>query len=629
MKKIIFVSFFLCSKIAFAQYFIPLFQPELDTVASTLLISDSTNNYLYLSTGDNFFNGRLYAYQNNSIQQIGSTLINDEFRTGDCNSNGSVGLVTYNTDLYSIDSLTFQSCIYNNCNNYHAIKMISKNDTFYFYDDVSKIKFLSPTGNVITIGTTNGSGPSDLIDFNSQLYACGSFTSINGNNQLKYISRWDGNNWQIVDESDLDSIYGGIGYLINFNSKLYMIGSFNLVNGIQTHELASYDGTNWFAEPGLGSNSFIGAWEVYHNKIWMSGILHDNFGGLQCFGSYDANSQFKLINNTIPFTSSSIQSMAVFNDTLFIGGGFNSVGFIPAHHIVKFVDNSFSSFAPVGTKWWYNSSDSGASFSNSAYSYYEVTRDTFIMHTANYNGYNCRKIIGEHHHHDSTVTVLQPLYVYGDTNRIMYYNNYQGRFIPLYLFNVITGDTLTYYTPQPQSVSDTTFRVVVDSITQLNIQGNNYKRVWTEPLDNWSFGNDGYVQLVGGMGTILPQSINYFTNEGPLRCYQDTSVFYQYLVNINCEQLDTVTGINNLSLLNSQLFIFPNPVTSIATIENQTTQSGKSTLTVENCLGQIILSTEITNNKKQNIDMSNCASGMYFIKCFDGKQQLVIKVVKN
>lgn len=90
---------------------------------------------------------------------------------------------------------------------------------------------------------------------------------------------------------------------------------------------------------------------------------------------------------------------------------------------------------------------------------------------------------------------------------------------------------------------------------------------------------------------------------------------------------DTINGIEETSSNDFQ--IYPNPVTSIATIEYQTTHSGKSTVTVENCLGQIIQSKEIINNKKQNIDMSNCASGMYFIKCFDGKQQTVVKIVKN
>lgn len=96
------------------------------------------------------------------------------------------------------------------------------------------------------------------------------------------------------------------------------------------------------------------------------------------------------------------------------------------------------------------------------------------------------------------------------------------------------------------------------------------------------------------------------------------------------ENADLGTSIKSISAdHNSQLVVYPNPVTVTATIQYQTTNSGKSTVTVQNCLGQTLQTLQLTNNQKQAIVMSTYASGMYFIKCFDGKQQVVMKVVKE
>ncbi len=388
------------------------------------------------------------------------------------------------------------------------------------------------------------------------------------------------------------------------------------LNGVPVYPWIQYDGANWNPIPpkilAAGGGNV-----VYHNKVFIVGNISDyntsNIAGLAIFDgdSLEINEEIQCT-----FAFGMLRS-AVFNDTAFFGGSFNLVaGYVPAKNVVKFVDNSFSSFAPVSTNWWYNSSDNNAGVANNAYTYYHVASDTFVMHTANYYGYNCRKITGEQHEHDSTVTQLQPLYVVGDTNRVMYYNSNRGRFVPLYYFNVSTGDTLTYYTPQPQTAADTTFRVVVDSITQLNIQGTNCKRVWSTPLDSWSFGNDGYVQLIGGIGSMLPQLINYYNTEGPLRCYEDTSVFFHYIVNINCEQLDTATGISEQLTVNSyQLTVSILNENNIA-ITVLISRSTPAELLIYNMQGQLVSNKSISLRAGENhfTAPTPYAQGMYLLQ---------------
>jgi len=354
--------------------------------------------------------------------------------------------------------------------------------------------------------------------------------------------------------------------------------------------------------------------EVYHNKLYMLGNFDDYDSGTNSFTYVSGFFQYDGITlkhfNVGDRLVSRGSSLEVFNDTLFISGKFDSLSYVPAKRLVKFVDGTFSTYAPVTTKWWYNSSAEGQQQPNSCYKYYEVTRDTFVMNTPPTSGYNCRKIKAEQYLPNKTHTALQPLYVFGDTNRIMYYNNYQKRFVTGYKFNVKDGDTLTYYTPQPQSTGDTTFRVVVDSVTTLTVQTEKLKRVYTTPLDGWSFGNDGYAQLIGGLASMLPQPISYFTNEGPLLCYQDTSIYFKYFTGgISC---DVLTAIVEEQKQKEIFSISPNPVKESITVTSKENIQGIELFSI---LGTQLIEQSYSSSQKEIVfHTKDLPSGIYFLR---------------
>ncbi len=598
-----------------AQYFIPLFNETTDTMFScNLIISDTIHNYLYLFVNDSSMKSYAYAYRNNSLESvINGGNQTTYYKLGCTNESGQIAIEDSNEDFSSIDSLIRTNCVYTQCSTLGTDAMASRNDTIY-YNDLEEIFCLAPNGILTLIGTTSGgAGPTDLEFYNGYLYCSGLFTAMNGNPDCKYICWWDGVTWQPVNQTGI--VWGasipGIQAIRLYDNKFVGFGNIDSVNGTASKNIALFNGSFWQQISGI--KSVGGGGPVYHGKLYFFGQIMNFNNNWYGFATYSSDS-LSYNYNYPPFQY--FAAYGLFNDTIFIGGSFKNIGYIPAKNLAKFVDNSFSSFATVGTKWWYNSSDNNAGIANSAYTYYEVTRDTFIMHTANYYGYNCRKITGEQHEHDSTVTPLQPLYVFGDTSRVMYYNNYRGRFVPLYNFNVSIGDTLTYYTPQPQTVADTTFRVVVDSITQLNVQGTSCKRVWSTPLDGWCFGNDGYVQLVGGMGSMLPQPINYYNTEGPLRCYEDTSVFYHYLVTVNCEQLDTTTGISEQLSVNSyQVSVSSLNENSIA-VNILISRSTTAELLIYNMQGQLVSSKNISLRAGENhfTEQTAYAQGMYLLQ---------------
>lgn len=88
-----------------------------------------------------------------------------------------------------------------------------------------------------------------------------------------------------------------------------------------------------------------------------------------------------------------------------------------------------------------------------------------------------------------------------------------------------------------------------------------------------------------------------------------------------------ITDINELNL-NDNLKIYPNPVSSILTIEltNTNLWYKQSRVTIKNSLGQVI-KTEELNNKQQQMDVGKLPNGIYFIEVTTAKGILSKKII--
>ncbi len=98
-----------------------------------------------------------------------------------------------------------------------------------------------------------------------------------------------------------------------------------------------------------------------------------------------------------------------------------------------------------------------------------------------------------------------------------------------------------------------------------------------------------------------------------------------YLVGISFRYHSLICStINSINEFNFNLFkIFPNPTNSILNIEQNQLQS--ATISIANPLGEIVL----TQNFVSQIDLSNLASGMYYITVQNGNDKRTMKVVKQ
>ncbi len=196
-------------------------------------------------------------------------------------------------------------------------------------------------------------------------------------------------------------------------------------------------------------------------------------------------------------------------------------------------------------------------------------------------------------------------------------------------FSINLGETWnSYYTSNPFGI-DTIYSFYDAEFVNENI-------AYVVGGSKWMTMNDdgGIIQTTDGGNTWID---NYIPGNKASKIFAidcpSSKVCYAggyhgiILKNSNADLTSSVKSISKNN--NSQLVLYPNPVTSTTTIEYQTTTTGKGAISIENNLGQTIQTLQITTNEKQTIDISNYPSGMYFVKCFNGKEMRVLKLIKQ
>lgn len=220
----------------------------------------------------------------------------------------------------------------------------------------------SPTG----VWTINS-----LCSFNGDLYMGGNFTSVNGV-PARSIAKWDGTNWSSVDSgfyysSGMATIYS----LYVFNGELYAGGCFTSAGSGQiiTNRVAKLSGGVWIAVDngmvGTANNYAVRCMTEYNNELYAGGSMTDpimkwngsswiaiSTAAMQNTGVntmcafngmlFAANSQIITYDGfvcSMPNDGNSngvITSMAIYNNELYIGGDFTSIGSCTADYLAKY-----------------------------------------------------------------------------------------------------------------------------------------------------------------------------------------------------------------------------------------------------------------------------------------------------
>ena len=187
-------------------------------------------------------------------------------------------------------------------------------------------------------GGING-GVCDLYIYNNELYICGIFDSI-GNIAANGLAKWDGNTWSDVhsfpnyDSPNLNFIYS----MAIYNGELYVAGSINHA----MKSIVKWDGTSWQIVGGGFDSGFaaVASLVVYKNKLYAAGSFSKadspNTPG-NYIAAWDGNSWSDVGGGVLGVSgyTGQISNMIIKDDNLYVVGMFSYAGGVPAKYIAK------------------------------------------------------------------------------------------------------------------------------------------------------------------------------------------------------------------------------------------------------------------------------------------------------
>ena len=222
---------------------------------------------------------------------------------------------------------------------------------------------------------------------------------------------------------------------------------------------------------------------------------------------------------------------------------FFSLFFILTIHSQDFGSNNAS--------WHYSSSANGLALSKSEYIHYKVVKDT-LFHSK-----MSKKIEIQHFKINTDTLNLPPIYVFTQNDSVFYYNDQYQRYLLLYDFTAHVNDTLQFYIPDTNFIAtDSTFKIVIDSIIPTNFGGQTLSFYHSSPLGSFSY-HGGYIEKIGSKEAMLPQpTIRLPESDGPIRCFEDTALFVNFST-VPCDFL--ITSLIEISQKEFSLLVYPNP----------------------------------------------------------------------
>ncbi len=196
-----------------------------------------------------------------------------------------------------------------------------------------------------------------LTKYNGEYYVC--TTLMDSLGKMLFFAKWNGANWERVQNAfncTICNISSGIGNMIEYQNELYVGGTFNKLYSAPGNSIAKWDGSNWHE---LGSGFYYGAsmgsifdMAVYHDELYVVGLF-DKVNGIQIGNTAQSGNIAKWDGKkwcTFSYRfDNTISKIAVFNDNIYIGGGFHTIDGDSIPFIAKWeVNNSIDTCTLIG-----------------------------------------------------------------------------------------------------------------------------------------------------------------------------------------------------------------------------------------------------------------------------------------
>ncbi len=125
-------------------------------------------------------------------------------------------------------------------------------------------------GNEFTTIATVQSGITDAVIFHDELYVCGFFWQINGDEELHDFAKFENEVWVSIGEFD-NIVYS----VVADEEYIYAAGSFTTIDGEPMDRIARYDGESWEPLPagGFQEGTWVHDLIFYQDELYACGRL--------------------------------------------------------------------------------------------------------------------------------------------------------------------------------------------------------------------------------------------------------------------------------------------------------------------------------------------------------------------
>lgn len=188
--------------------------------------------------------------------------------------------------------------------------------------------------------------------YNGKLIVGGGFNYAGGPTQwsipfTRRLAAWDSlNGWSSINPMGIPN--ADIYAMQEFQSNLYIGGSFTMVNNVSRNRIAKWNGTSWSnAGPGFTGACQVRCIAVYHNQLYVGGAIGLPNGPNNYYYNIARYNgvQWDSVGGKFNFDVMSLVVDTV-QDVLYAAGGFTQVGGVTAYGVAKWNDTIWT---PVGS----------------------------------------------------------------------------------------------------------------------------------------------------------------------------------------------------------------------------------------------------------------------------------------
>ena len=178
-----------------------------------------------------------------------------------------------------------------------------------------------------------------VLDGNGNLYIGGWFSFV-GTVPAKCIAKWNGSTWTALGTGMSNGTSGSVIWALAVSgTDLYAGGEFTTAGGVDSYNIAKWNGNAWTSLPGVGGS--VRALAVSDTSLYAGGVF-TAVGGITTATNYIAKWNGTTWSALGLGMNGRVDSLAVNGTDLYAGGGFTTAGGVAARKIAKWNGSTWS-----------------------------------------------------------------------------------------------------------------------------------------------------------------------------------------------------------------------------------------------------------------------------------------------